>query len=182
MPNIKQTVNLREEMARKKKQSQVNQIKSVYDIDEEGTLKKINRPNQSIEGNAMSWKNIFLIIVLAIVLVFSFFYYFDVYRPNKMSQEKEWQAIKLINEEMFYGQIKDIGANPVVVNNVYYNYDQINEERKDDKEMGNIRLVKRGQETHGPTGSMSIISSQILFIEPLGEDSKVLRAILDYEK
>jgi hypothetical protein len=87
-----------------------------------------------------------------------------------------------VNDQTYYGQVEDKASDPVVVKNVYYNYDQLNKEAEPADASGNLRLVKRGKEAHGPDGSMEIIRGQVIFIEPLKEDSKVLKAILDYEK
>lgn len=95
---------------------------------------------------------------------------------------QQWYAIKLINDEIYYGQVGDTTADPVVVSNVYYDYDQLKGGSEAEKEGNNLRLVKRGQETYGPAGTMNIVRAQIVYLEPLKEESKVLRAILDYEK
>ena len=69
----------------------------------------------------------------------------------------------------------------MIIENVYYNYDQ-QKGTKTIEETGSLRLVKRGQETHGPEGIMNIVRLQVLYMEPLKKDSKVLEAILNYEK
>ena len=96
---------------------------------------------------------------------------------------ENWYSIKLVNEEIYFGQIKDLSADPVAAANVYYDYDQVkNEDKKESASpASNLRLVKRGNETHGPSGEMEIVRSQILFMEKLKPDSKVLKAILNYE-
>jgi hypothetical protein len=71
-----------------------------------------------------------------------------------------------------------------VIENVYYDYDQLNPAAKEEErsDTSSLRLVKRGKETHGPVGTMNIVRAQIVYMEPLANDSKVLKAILDYEK
>jgi hypothetical protein len=101
---------------------------------------------------------------------------------NNQNAPLRWYAVKLANGEIYYGQISDISADPVQINNAYYNYDQIKDTKKEISEAGSIRLVKRGQETHGPTGELDVIRSQVLFLEPLADGSKVLKAILENEK
>jgi hypothetical protein len=95
--------------------------------------------------------------------------------------EFKWYAVKLTNNEVYYGQISDIKSDPVVVTNVYYDYDMKNADSGSTEE-GSLRLVKRGKETHEPTGTMDVVRSQVLFMEPLKDDSKVLQAIKEYEK
>jgi len=74
-----------------------------------------------------------------------------------------------------------------VIDNVYYDYDQLSSsakatEDKNNDQTGQIRLVKRGKETHGPSGSLDVVRMQVLYMEPLADDSKVLKAIVEYEK
>lgn len=178
----KKTLDLREEMMRRKIDSRLDSERQIEKIYNDGTnLKTINRADHPSHKKFFSGKILFLLILSAVILVFGFFYYQDSYKPKKAEQSNIWYSIKLVDGEIFYGQIEDISSDPVVMKNTYYNYDQI-KAGEDISETGNIRLVKRGQETHGPTGDVNIIRSQILFVEPLGDDSKVLKAILDYEK
>ena len=129
-----------------------------------------------------------VVIVMAIIIIgLSVYALFFHSQSGKDSSSKvagiseEWYAIKLINDEIYHGQISNIAADPVVVNNVYYDYDQLKSADNQPKEGNNLRLIKRGQEKHGPAGTMDIVRTQIIYMEPLKNDSKVLRAILDYE-
>ena len=45
-----------------------------------------------------------------------------------------------------------------------------------------LRLVKRGKEAQGGDGSMAVVRAHVVSLEPLADDSKVLKAILDYEQ
>ena len=88
-----------------------------------------------------------------------------------------------MNDEIYYGQIDDIKSDPIVIKNAYYNYDQANKEKnKEEDKSNNLRLIKRGKETHGPNGTMDIVRSQVVYMELLSDDSKVLQAIINYEK
>ena len=127
-------------------------------------------------------------MILAFVIVAGAFYFlFFQNNPaaNEATEENnsnEWYAVKLVTGEIYYGQIANISADPVVVRNVYYNYDQLNPETEEESDSSsNLRLVKRGKETHGPDGTMNIIRTQVVYVESLKGDSKVLKAILDYE-
>lgn len=93
-----------------------------------------------------------------------------------------WCSVELVGGDVYYGQIGDKSADPIVLKNAYYNYDQINPGEAGESKSNNLRLVKRGQETHGPEGDMEIIRGQVKMIEELSEDSKVLKAILEYER
>ncbi len=143
-----------------------------------GEYKKINRPSAPKVDISFYKKSGVIILILAIVIS-AYFLFFRPEDKQEGTSEISWYAVRLVNEEMYYGQIKDVAAEPVVVENVYYSYDQ---DKDETDETGNLRLVKRGEEIHGPAGKMIIRGSQILYIEPLKDESKVLKAILSYEQ
>ena len=122
---------------------------------------------------------VFLIIILAI---FAGWKLFKNGNTRNSPVKQIWYSVKLANSEVYYGQIANVASDPVVLNNVYYDYDQGKTDGKNAAETSNLRLVKRGNETYGPSGVMNIVRSQVLFMEPLKADSKVLKAILEYEK
>ena len=103
---------------------------------------------------------------------------------NKIAfKSQNWYAATLCDGTIYYGQISDVKANPVVLSDAYYDYDQAKaiKEKKPFIETGNIRLVKRGQETQGGDGSLLLYQDNIS-LEPLRDDSKILKAILEYQK
>ncbi|MCK4554147.1 hypothetical protein KAU19_04245 [Candidatus Parcubacteria bacterium] len=196
MPNdFQQTVNLREKMKKAKLASQnkrsglaspsrSGQVDRVYN-NENGEnvkedLQKINQPKVMRINEALIKR---LVIFLAIILigVTVYWLFFNKEQPEP-AREIGWYMVKLINGEIYYGEINDFSANPVIIKNVYYNYDQIKGEEEEIDEASSIRLVKRGKETHGPSGTMYIYQVQIEIIDELSHDSKVLQAILEYEQ
>lgn len=208
---FKQTVNLRERLAkpqnnsakenadmkakpafmpakatRTSKQSRAEEIDRVYNDseDESADLRRITRP--PIQANyAYLYKQIIIVLLLLIIGGGAYWIFFAGAQGKNTPQTNEktalWYSVKLINGETYYGEIVDTAADPVVLKNVYYNYDQLNSADEQKKESASLRLVKRGNETHGPAGSMEIVRTQVVFMEALKEDSKVLKAILDYE-
>ena len=135
-------------------------------------------------------ENIFrrAVFFLALIIIGAVVYFMFVRGDDKKQNQTvvDWYAVKLINGEEYYGEISDTKSDPIVLNNVYYNYDQLKDGviNKDysPETSANLRLVKRGKETHGPSGSMDIVRAQVVYMEPLKEDSKVLKAILNYQK
>ena len=217
MNNFQQTVNLREELEKKKEQAtarsapdpkpkprpkpkkeqspvrkkfikRAREIDDMYNGAEEEANKKelhnITRPVIS-KFNQPLFKQALLVIGLIVVLVVAYFMFFP--RNKQVATEEEtagtsWYRIELINKEVYYGQIDDTGADPVVIRKVYYNYDQLNKEAPpQEADSGSLKLVKRGKEAYGPDDSMSIVRTQVIKMEELAENSKVLKAILDYE-
>ncbi|HAM88713.1 MAG: hypothetical protein US83_C0003G0048 [Candidatus Falkowbacteria bacterium GW2011_GWC2_38_22] len=210
--DFKQTVNLRERMLaaqngskenverkaippvaktlRQSKPSNAEGIDRVYNDseDEKTDLHKITRPSMKLNIEQLQ-KQIIIALVLIMIIAGAYWLFFVKGKNQAIVSGDEktasWYSIKLINGEVYYGEIANTASDPVVLKNVYYNYDQINPatagtEKKE--ESASLRLVKRGNEAHGPDGNMEIVRTQVVFMEPLKEDSKVLRAILDYEK
>jgi len=163
-------------------------LEKIYQDEDEvnsgADLKKISQPKAGKSREGLIKLVVFILAILVVGATVYFLFLKNKSWFNDSDKSQAWYAVKLVNGEIFYGQISDTKADPVVMANAYYNYDQA--KGKDASttvpETGNIRLVKRGQETHGPAGTMDIVRAQVLFMEPLKADSKVLKAILDYEK
>ncbi len=152
-------------------------------------LRKISRPKAGRINEKLIKQTVFaLAFVVVAAAVYWLFFVGKADEAAKPAMEKKWYAVELIDGRMFFGQIADTSADPVVLENVYYDYDQIKknnsggEQAQEKSESANLRLVKRGKETHGPSGGMEIARAQVVFMEPLAEESKVLKAILEYEK
>lgn len=185
---FEKTVDLKERMAAKRKRGsnpklkQTEEIDRVYSREDRSEIQKINRPVER-KVNEPLFKRVVILVALMVVTAIIYFSFLK-HDGNQsgLNNDDNWYAMKLVNNEIYYGQVEDTTTDPIVIRNVYYNYDQDKEEVKDPTQAGNLRLVKRGKETHGPEGTMDIIRSQILYLEPLKADSKVLKAILDYEK
>lgn len=192
--NFQQTVDLRGKIERSKSASPADRkaaptpLEKIYQDEDEvkpkADLKKIYQPKVSPSREGLIKTIVFILAILVVGATVYFLFFRTKGLFNKPDKSQTWYAVKLVNGEIFYGQITDTKADPVVIANVYYNYDQSKEKdpAKAAPETGNLRLVKRGQETHGPAGTMDIVRSQVLFMEPMKSDSKVLQAILQYEK
>jgi len=195
--NFQQTVDLkpkkeepkRKSVQQKSKQEKTEEIDEVFNDrnkkDNKADLQKIEKFKEKQVNEGVLKRTV---IILGIIIVFTILYFmvFDKTQENE-KPTLNWYAVKLITGEIYYGQINDIKADPVMIDNVYYNYDQLKEGGGIDttykpNETGNIRLVKRGKETHGPAGSLNVVRAQVVYMEPLKEDSNVLKAIINYEK
>lgn len=188
--NFQQTVDLRDRLVSRRKQASPKKVatplEKIYRDEEPGEpikdLQKISQPIVGRSRDGLTRSIIFVLAILAAVaMVYLLFF-------RHKSPAPDWYAITLVDGEVFYGQITNIKADPVYIANVYYNYDQakgavaVKDQTKTVAETGSLILVKRGKETYGPDGSMNVVRSQVLFMEPLKDDSKVLQAILQYEK
>lgn len=170
----------------KKKAKAIDQVYNDEEIESKQELQTIQYPikRQSEPNPRRNAVIAFAVVVVLGILAWQFFLSGRVNpNPSPTVEGSGWLRVELINDEIYYGQIEDINADPLIIKNVYYNYDQLNpsSDQEPTNEAGNLRLVKRGKETHGPSGTMYIYQAQVNTIDLLAEDSKVLKAILDYE-
>ena len=178
--NFNQTVNLR-----KKDSSREKREENFYDSyeEEKQDLKKISKPQVKQVNEGFAKRMTVIAAIVFICVIFYFMFFNNKEQGKDLAQTVGWYSVELVNGEVYYGQISDLSTNPIVISNVYYNYDQIKNDEKEMDETGNIRLVKRGKETHGPSGTMYIYQIQLgKPIDELRQDSLVLQEILKYEK
>lgn len=83
-----------------------------------------------------------------------------------------YQAVLLSNGAVYYGKLAGYGTRHTVLTDVYY---IVSKTDPTTKQVTNV-LVKRGKELHGPD-RMYLNPSQIVFVEPVGPDSKVAQLI-----
>jgi hypothetical protein len=91
--------------------------------------------------------------------------------PNK------YYAVLLNNNSVYFGRLQGLGSPFPVLTEVYYIQSNQN---PDTKAVSNV-LVKRGKELHGPD-RMVINEKSIVFVEPVGPDSKVAELIRESKR
>lgn len=130
-----------------------------------------------------------LVVVAVVVLVIAGGYLFLKGRGGGI-KSGEYQAVFLTNDQVYFGKITESTNQEVTLNDVYYLLlqqpqqvqPQTPEATPGAQEQPKYILMHLGdRETHGPMDEMRINREQILFIEPLREDSKVIRGINDYK-
>ena len=139
---------------------------------------------------AILWAVIFLVSALLVLMVFSGLFSGGAKNFGRLSDWADfskYQAVFLSNGQVYFGKVTDANNQTLVLENIYYlrsaNNLQISEAKDSSKtpETDNFSLVKLGNELHGPEDKMSINLSQVLFVEDLKYDSKVVEAIRAYE-
>ena len=83
-----------------------------------------------------------------------------------------YQAVLLTNGSVYFGHLQGYGGHNPVLTDVFYIVTQTNPETK----QSNNVLVKRGKELHEPD-RMYLNPSALLFVEPVGPNSKVAQLI-----
>jgi hypothetical protein len=136
------------------------------------------------EGSMMS--AIVIVIIVAAVVVGGFM----LFRKSASSSTSvvdatKYQAVFVTNGQVYFGKVSGENNQYVNLSDVYYlvlkqplqNQKTEGEEQQPQEQVKpGYSLIKLGKEMHGPT-SMSISKEQILFIENLADDSKVVSTI-----
>jgi hypothetical protein len=94
-----------------------------------------------------------------------------------------YQAVFLTNGQVYFGRLYGAGAQYAVLRDIYYL--QVTQPpqpiQQGETSPSNVNVVKLGGELHGPEDEMRINRDQILFIEDLRDDSRVVAAIEQLE-
>ncbi len=122
-------------------------------------------------------------LVILALLVFGVYWQFF---KNKPVTEK-YQAVFLTSGQVYFGKVDHKTGKYVVLSDIFYlRVNQALQPPKEGEESAanqpNLSLIKLGNELHGPVDKMEINRDQILFIEDLKDDSRVVEAIKDYKK
>lgn len=108
-------------------------------------------------------------------------------RLSNWADFTKYQAVFLTNGQVYFGKVTDANQETLVLENIYYLRTAGNPQTSEEEPSvnapaaDNFSLIKLGQEIHGPEDRMSINLSQVLFVENLKNDSKVVEAIRAYE-
>ena len=95
-------------------------------------------------------------------------------RPHAVPFTTTYQAVLLINGQVYFGRLSGYGTGIPVLTEVYYVQSSVDPQSK---QQNNI-LLKRGKEWHGPD-RMYINPQQIVIVEPVSPDSRVGELIRD---
>ena len=100
-------------------------------------------------------------------------------------KKDQYQAVFLTNNQVYFGKVKSINDESVVISDVYYLQVQqsVQPDAKDKTaDQQQLSLAKLGGELHGPEDTMFLNRDQVLFWENLKNDSKVVQAIQNNNK
>ena len=110
-----------------------------------------------------------LVVGIMSILPLTNYLKYDRYGKKDFIDHESYQAIFLTNDQIYFGKLKDISFDYLILYNVFYA--KVNSD-------GAGQLVKLGEgEPHGPRGEMIINKDQVLFWENLNFDSPVVKAI-----
>jgi len=124
------------------------------------------------EQRGFTLLQIIWIVAGVLVIAAAGWHLVDRMRSSSAEFSTPYQAVLLSNGSVYFGHLHDYGGRHPVLTEVYYVVTQTNPETK---QTNNV-LVKRGKELHEPD-RMYLNSQQIIFVEPVGPNSKVAQLI-----
>ncbi|MDP2736693.1 MAG: hypothetical protein Q8O59_02830 [bacterium] len=147
-------------------------------------------PGTQEKRKTIFWVVVILVSALLVLTVFNGMFSGSTKNFGRLSDWADfsrYQAVFLSNGQVYFGKVTDANIQTLVLENIYYLRSAGNLQTSEAKnstttpETDNFSLVKLGNELHGPEDKMSINLSQVLFVEDLKIDSKVVEAIRAYE-
>lgn len=140
---------------------------------------------QEKQGGMKKTSIVILIVVILVAIAYMVFFRS---KNNLVVDPSKYQAVFVSNGQVYFGKVSGEKKDYVSVSDVYYMVlkQPLQNQKADgtdtqDQTKPEYTLVKLGKEMHGPT-SMSINKDQILFIENLSDDSKVVSTIKNSAK
>jgi hypothetical protein len=98
--------------------------------------------------------------------------YHHMNRDHNPTFSTPYQAVLLSNGAVYFGKLAGYRTRNPTLTDIFY---IVSKTDPNTKQVSNV-LVKRGKELHGPD-RMYLNASQIVFVEPVGPDSKVAQLI-----
>jgi len=126
-------------------------------------------------------------VVLAIILVAGFFAWQNSKNTAMAIDSSKYQSVFFTNGQVYFGKLKPFNDEYMKLTDVYYLQTQATGDDSENPQQttnssGDVKLIKLGDEIHGPEDEMVISKSQVLFYENLKTDGKVAQSIATFKK
>lgn len=150
-------------------------------------MPKIDAPNQTeptLPKKKKKPRPILILVIVVVVVVVLGFLATRLISNSAISLGRggDYQAVFLINGQVYFGRVAKENKDVVVLRNIYYlrATDPLQQGEQGAGGQSELSLIKLGNELHGPSDEMRIVRNNVLFIEDLKNDSKVTVAIEEY--
>lgn len=100
----------------------------------------------------------------------------------KYVDSSKLQAVFLNTGQVYFGNIKSLNNNYLVLANIFYLQTASNSTGTTSNANSNVTLVKLGCELHEPYDQMVINSDQVTFWENLSDNGQVAKAVAKFEE
>ena len=99
---------------------------------------------------------------------------------------KSYQAVFLTNGQVYFGKLKSVGGDDMILRDIYYLQVVQPLQQKEPAEAQQrkepaLNLVKMGSEIHGPADTMIIPKTSVIFWEDIKNDGTVAKAIAEFK-
>ncbi len=157
----------------------------------EQTIPKTSaRPAGQRRGGGNMLKKL-LYLVLAVIVLFVLYYAAVGGADGAINRypKNHWQAVFLSNGQVYFGHVNKVTKKSVVLEDIYYlqvvtqplqRSQEGTDTAADQQQEQRLTLIKLGNEIHGPFDRMNINRDQVVLVENLKDDSRVVEAITRY--
>ncbi len=131
------------------------------------------------------WWTLIIILVVVVIGVVGWVLWSGSKTGETGIDKSKYQAIFLSNGQVYFGKLTDFNDQSYKLTNIYYpqtQSDATDEEKDAATTSTGIKLIRLGDEVHGPENEMFITKDQTLYYENLKSDSKVSGLIEQNEK
>ena len=116
---------------------------------------------------------LFAALVIAIVIIYAVMWAW-----SAIGATFAWKAVFLTNDQVYFGHFYKMPfSDTITLSDVYYLQLTQPSQQLSGETQSQLKLVKLGNEIHGPTSEMVIPVSQIRFWETLRSDSAIVKTI-----
>lgn len=147
---------------------------------------------QQTKSGRRGGRAVLLILVIAIALIAAVGLVMRSNDESKAINSNLYQAVFLTNGQVYFGKLKQVTKDHADLQDIYYLQTQTGEASEEAEDSSNaadelqntsseVKLIKLGNELHGPQDRMLISKQQVLFWENLKNDSKVAEAIKQFK-
>ena len=143
--------------------------------------------NTQAKRKTVLWLIIIVVLALVLLIVVNFLFSSETSFSRLLNwvEPGKYQAVFLSNGQVYFGKVTDVNKDTLVLEDIYYLRiaQALQAGSEDDEQItgDNFSLIKLGNEIHGPQDRMNINLNHVLFVEDLGDDSKIVEAIGRYK-
>lgn len=155
-------------------------------------MHRTSTPHHSSIKSERSNKRLIIAVIIAVVIVIAlvggWFGWQRLQNGVTGIDGGKYQAVFFTNGQVYFGKLHAFNNDYMKLTDIYYLQTQAsdtsdaNNPQKTANDSGDVKLIKLGNEIHGPEDEMIIAKSQVLFYENLKSDGSVAKSIANAAK
>jgi hypothetical protein len=128
---------------------------------------------------------IIAVILVVLLAVAGYFGYSALQNQGTAIDSGKFQAVFFTNGQVYFGKLQSFNGDYMKLTDIFYLQTNSGAESQNPQEasadQSGVKLIKLGDEIHGPEDEMIISRDQMLFYENLKSDGKVSQSIQQYK-